>query len=58
MDCTGSMQSHITAVKNNIQKLRDTLQEEYKNSDLVFSFVRYTDFDLKEKKTSYLPFTR
>ena len=58
VDCTGSMGPHITAVKNNIQKLGDALQEEYKNCDLVFSFVRYTDFDLEENRTSYLPFTR
>ena len=58
VDCTSSMGSYITTVKNNIQQLRDKLQEEYKNCDLLFSFVRYTDFDLGSSRTSYLQFTR
>ncbi len=59
MDCTGSMGSYIEAVKNNISNLRDRLHEEYRNCDVVFSFVRYTDFDQPDStKTTYLPFTR
>ena len=52
------MGPHIKAVKNNIQQLRDKLQKEYTTCDLVFSFVRYTDFDITVNRTSYLPFTR
>ncbi len=59
VDCTGSMGPYIKAVKKNIKKLRDRVQEEYKNSDVVFSFVRYTDYDQHaSSRTSYLPFTK
>ena len=59
MDCTGSMGQHIEAVKNNVQQLRDRLVKEYKKCDLVFSFVRYTDYDQPaNSRTTYLPFTK
>ena len=59
VDCTGSMHHHIDAVKKNIKELRSTLAEEYKSSDVVFSFVRYTDYDITDesKRTTYLQFT-
>ncbi len=59
MDCTGSMGGHIEAVKSNITQLRDRLVKEYKGGDLLFSFVRYTDYDVAARsRTTYLPFTR
>ena len=59
-----SMNRHIKAVKDNIQQLRDKLEEEYKKCDVVFSFVRYTDYSGSDDRrpvstrTSYLQFTR
>ena len=59
VDCASSMSSHIEAVKNSVQELRDRLVVEYKGCDLQFSFVRYTDFDLPEStRTTLLNFTR
>lgn len=53
------MGSSIEAVKNNIQQLRDRLVAEYKECDLVFAFVRYTDYDQPQAtRTTYLPFTK
>lgn len=58
VDCTGSMDPYIEAVKNNIQQLRDRLEKEYESSDVVFSFVRYTDYDQSTStRTTYLQFT-
>ena len=59
VDCTGSMASHIEAVKNNIQDLRDRLVREYTGSDLIFAFVGYTDYDqAASTRTSVLQYTR
>lgn len=59
VDCTGSMGSHIEAVKNSVQELRDNLVKEYKACDLRFSFVRYTDYDQPSTtRTTWLDFTR
>ena len=59
VDCTGSMSSHIEAVKNSIQELRDQLVKEYKGCDLRFSFVRYTDYDQPAStRTTWLDFTK
>ena len=59
VDCTSSMCSHIEAVKNNVQNLRDHLATEYKGCDLRFAFVRYTDYDQPESsRTTWLNFTR
>ena len=62
VDCTGSMGSHIEAVKENIKQLRDRLEKEFKGSDVQFSFVRYTDYDVSKynlyDRTSALQFTR
>jgi hypothetical protein len=60
VDCTGSMSSYITAVKSNVQDLRDHLANEYKGCDLRFSFVRYTDYDVvpESARTTWVDFTR
>lgn len=59
VDCTGSMGGHITSVKSNIQQLREKLIAEYSKCDLVFAFVRYTDYDVPQRtRTSYLNFTK
>ncbi len=53
------MSSHIEAVKNSIQELRDQLVKEYKGCDLRFSFVRYTDYDQPAStRTTWLDFTK
>jgi hypothetical protein len=53
------MSGHITAVKSNVQNLRDHLANEYKGCDLRFSFVRYTDYDVFEStRTTWVDFTR
>ena len=53
------MGSYIEAVKNNIQMLRDSLTAEYKQCDLLFAFVRYTDYDQPAStRTTFLNFTR
>lgn len=59
VDCTGSMQNSIEAVKNNITVLRSSLVAEYKQCELLFSFVRYTDYDQpSHSRTTFLNFTR
>ena len=59
VDCTGSMNSYIEAVKKSITDLRSTLVQEYKECNLLFSFVRYTDYDQPaHSRTSVLNFTR
>ena len=59
VDCTGSMGNAIEAVKNNIKELRDKLVAEYNKCDLMFAFVRYTDYDQPAySRTSYLNFSK
>ena len=59
VDCTGSMTSHIDAVKRNIQNLQNHLVAEYKGCNLKFAFVRYTDYDIPEStRTTWIDFTR
>lgn len=58
MDCTGSMCSHIEAVKANIKKIRDDLATKYKGCIIRFAFVQYTDFDQPQStRITYLNFT-
>ncbi|EFA77644.1 protein serine/threonine kinase [Heterostelium album PN500] len=56
LDCTGSMGEYIYQVKNDLVKLQVELKANYKNLDLKFGFIRYTDFDV-EKPYSILDFT-
>ena len=58
VDCTGSMARHIEAVKNCVTKLRDNLVQQHKGCDIQFAFVRYTDYDMGNDRTTCLPFTR
>ena len=59
VDCTGSMSAHIEAVKKSITDLHTSLVLEYKECRLLFSFVRYTDYDQPEySRTTVLDFTR
>ncbi len=59
MDCTGSMGSWIESVKQNITKVRDRLETQYKGCNLRVSFVRYTDYDQPESsRTTWLEFTK
>ena len=59
VDCTGSMQPSIQTVKENIQDLYDELVAVYKKCDVLFAFVRYTDFDQPSgTRTTYLNFTQ
>ena len=51
------MGSHIEAVKNNVKKLRDDLVREYRGCDIQFAFVRYTDYDVKYDRTTWIDFT-
>ena len=58
VDCTGSMEKHIEAVKDSVKELHDQLVKEYEGCDLRFSFVRYTDYDQPEEtRTTFLDFT-
>ena len=57
VDCTGSMGSHIEAVKNNVKELRDDLVKQYKGCDIRFAFVRYTDYDVTSGRTTFIDFT-
>ena len=51
------MQIHIEAVKNNVKELRDDLVKQYKGCDIRFAFVRYTDYDVKSGRTTFIDFT-
>ncbi len=51
------MGSYIEAVKSSITELRTKLVSEYKECRLSFAFVRYTDYDLKDTRTTVLNFT-
>lgn len=58
LDCTGSMLSWITQIKDNIVTWKMHLLDSYSNAQLRFAFVRYTDFDQPEDtRTSFLDFT-
>ncbi|EFA77641.1 hypothetical protein PPL_12248 [Heterostelium album PN500] len=56
LDCTGSMGEYINQVKNDLVELREELKVNYKSLDMMFGFIRYTDFDVK-KPYSILDFT-
>lgn len=59
VNCTGSMQPSIETVKDNIQDLHEKMVAEYKKCDVLFAFVRYTDFDQPTAtRTTYLNFTQ
>jgi len=59
VDCTGSMGSHIDAVKNCVKKVRDDLVQQFQGCDIRFSFVRYTDYDQPEStRTTQINFTK
>ena len=51
------MSSYIEAVKNNVKELRDDLVKQYKGCDIRFAFVRYTDYDVKSGRTTFIDFT-
>ena len=59
VDCTGSMGSHIDAVKNCVKKVRDDLVQQFQGCDIRFAFVRYTDYDQPEySRTTHIDFTK
>ncbi|CAI8009665.1 Alpha-protein kinase vwkA [Geodia barretti] len=58
VDCTGSMASHIEAVKNSVKNLREDLVKQHRGCDLQFAFVRYTDYDVTCNRTTHLDFTK
>jgi len=57
LDCTGSMDMWIDAVKNQISLLSKKLRDQFPSASFKFSFVRYTDFDVGSDRTTYLDFT-
>ncbi|KAF2075601.1 hypothetical protein CYY_003106 [Polysphondylium violaceum] len=58
IDCTGSMGSYINQVKNDITKLQENLKVKHSNLDMMFGFIRYTDFDMGSKNHSVFQFSR
>jgi len=48
VDCTGSMQSYITAVKDGIRKIRDSILKAKPGSEIEFAFVGYRDYSDEE----------
>ena len=52
------MGSYIEAVKNNVKQLRDDLVQQYRGCDIRFAFVRYTDYDVKTGRTTFINFTK
>lgn len=51
------MQPYITAVKGAIVSIAREVAERQADSKLRLAFVRYTDYDVKENRTTMLPFT-
>ena len=58
LDCTSSMGTWITELKNSIKIVCRLLNIMQHSLDLRVAFVRYTDFDLGARRTSCLPFTK
>ncbi|EFA77640.1 hypothetical protein PPL_12247 [Heterostelium album PN500] len=58
LDCTGSMEPYINQVKEDIVKLHEILKSKHVNLDMMFGFIRYTDFDMGANRTSVFKFTR
>ncbi|KYQ89471.1 protein serine/threonine kinase [Tieghemostelium lacteum] len=58
IDCTGSMGPYINQVKKDITRLQENLKIKHSNLDMMFGFIRYTDFDMGSNNHSVLQFTR
>ncbi|EGC34842.1 hypothetical protein DICPUDRAFT_34378 [Dictyostelium purpureum] len=58
LDCTGSMDLYIEQIKKDIVNLHENLKLKYSYLDMTFGFIRYTDFDQGNTKTSLLPLTK
>ncbi|EGC34843.1 hypothetical protein DICPUDRAFT_79436 [Dictyostelium purpureum] len=58
LDCTGSMGRYIEQIKKDIVNLHENLKIKYSNLDMSFGFIRYTDFDLGDTRTSILQLTK
>ena len=57
VDCTGSMRTHVNAVKNSIESLFEGLREKRK-SNVKIGVITYTDHDVGYPgRFNILPFT-
>ncbi|GIQ86524.1 hypothetical protein KIPB_008395 [Kipferlia bialata] len=57
VDCTGSMDPWIAAVKESIHFIHRSLLDDNNQLQVDVAFVRYTDYDVGDNRTTVLPFT-